>query len=240
MAYRIHLDNFEGPLDLLLFFIQRDQIDIYDIPIARITDEFLEYLGLLKSLNLTAAGEFIFMAACLMRIKARMLIPRPSPDQDELLEDPRQELVDQLVEYQRFRSASLELRELARERERTYPVGRPLPVSASGANPAEYLREVSLFELLSVCKQVMDRLPETHPLEVRRDQITLGDRIRAIQRGFAAAARIPFRQILAAYQSVPDLIVSFLAVLEMVRSGLILTEQASPFDELYLVKARSN
>ena len=130
MAYAVHLDNFEGPLDLLLYFIQRDKIDIYDIPIAQLAGEYLEYLGMIKALTLAVAGEFVVLAASLMRIKAKMLLPRTVDESEELMEDPRQELVDQLVNYQRFKSAAKELGELAELRGAYYPVGgMELPAS---------------------------------------------------------------------------------------------------------------
>lgn len=121
MAYQVHLENFEGPLDLLLYFIQRDQIDIYDIPIAHITAEYLSYLELMEALNLAVAGEFILLAATLMHIKARMLLPRPEPVDEEIIEDPREVLVRQLIEYQRFKEAAEQLGQLGEQRGVHYP-----------------------------------------------------------------------------------------------------------------------
>ena len=148
MAYRVHLENFEGPLDLLLYFIQRDRIDIYDIPIAHITAEYLSYLELMEALNITVAGEFIVLAATLMHIKARMLLPRPEQLEDEMLEDPRKALVRQLLEYQRFRQASIDLRKMGTLRQANFPVAGTSETDGNGAGLGEYLRDVSLFQMM--------------------------------------------------------------------------------------------
>ena len=236
MAYRVHLENFEGPLDLLLYFIQRDQIDIYDIPIAHITAEYLSYLELMEALNLSVAGEFIYLAATLMRIKVRMLLPRPEPTSEELIEDPREELVRQLVEYQRFKQAAGELSSLARLRNCHYPVGNTNDGAGKGVNPGEYLKDVSLFQLMGVVKEVMDRMPRSEPLQVQTEPLKLDDSIRAIQQAFASARRVAFRQVLKTAGLIREVLVTFLAVLEMMRRGMIVAQQSAPFDEIYLVR----
>ena len=164
MAYQVHLENFEGPLDLLLYFIQRDKIDIYDIPIAHITAEYLSYLELMEALNLSLAGEFILLAATLMHIKARMLLPHAEPTGDEPIEDPRQVLVQQLIEYQRFKEASEDLRWLAELRSAHYPIGRTVNGKDNGISPGEYLRDVSLFQLILTDNQNMSRIQPVGPL----------------------------------------------------------------------------
>ena len=236
MAYRVHLENFEGPLDLLLYFIQRDKIDIYDIPIAHITAEYLSYLELMEALNLSVAGEFILLAATLMHIKARMLLPHPEPTDDEPIEDPRQVLVQQLVEYQRFKLASEDLRHLNVLRSAHYPVGRAVDGGGNGISPGEYLRDVSLFQLMGVIKEVLDRMPKSEPMQVRMEPIKLDDSIRAIHQAFASARRIPLQRILKTARHIQEVVVTFLAVLEMMRRGMIIAEQSAPFDKIYLVR----
>lgn len=236
MAYRVHLENFEGPLDLLLYFIQRDKIDIYDIPIAHITAEYLSYLELMEALNLSVAGEFILLAATLMHIKARMLLPRPEPTDDEPIEDPRQVLAQQLVEYQRFKLASRDLRHLAELRSVHYPIGRAVDGGDNGISPGKYLRDVSLFQLMGIIKELMDRMPKSEPLQVRVEPIKLDDSIRAIHQAFASARRVPFRQVLMTARHIQEVLVMFLAVLEMMRRGTITAQQSAPFDEIYLVR----
>jgi len=237
MAYQVHLENFEGPLDLLLYFIQRDKIDIYDIPIAHITAEYLSYLELMEALNLSLAGEFILLAATLMHIKARMLLPRAEPTGDEPIEDPRQVLVQQLIEYQRFKKASEDLRWLAELRSAHYPIGHTVNGSDNGISPGEYLRDVSLFQLIGVIKEVMDRMPKSEPLLVETEPVNLDDSIRAIHQAFALARRVPFRQVLGTARHIQEVVVLFLAILEMMRRGMIVAQQPTPFEEIYLMRA---
>ena len=173
MTYQVHLDNFEGPMDLLLYFIQRDKIDIYDIPIAHITAEYLSYLELMETLNIAVAGEFILLAATLMRIKARMLLPHAGDLDDELIDDPRQDLVQRLIEYQQIKQASQDLKELSDVRGLHYAVGLPMEVKAPDTDPSDYLQDVTLYQLLAVFKQVMDRLPPSDPLLIRTEPIKL-------------------------------------------------------------------
>ncbi|MEE9465931.1 MAG: segregation/condensation protein A [Candidatus Neomarinimicrobiota bacterium] len=240
MAYRIHLENFEGPLDLLLYFIQRDQIDIYDIPIAHITAEYLDYLDLMESLNLSLAGEFILLAATLMHIKVRMLLPRPEPVDDDLIDDPRRELVQLLMEYQQIKAAATELRRLAEDRRTHYSLGMEVASGENGVDPGEYLQDVSLYQLMAVFKEVMDRLPRNEPLKIRPEPIKLDDRIRAIHQAFGSAQRIAFRQVLKGARHVNEVVITFLAVLEMLRQGAIEVEQEGPFTEIYLLRTRPN
>lgn len=236
MAYRVHLENFEGPLDLLLYFIQRDQIDIYDIPIAHITAEYLSYLDLMESLNLSVAGEFILLAATLMHIKARMLLPRAEPLEDEPIEDPRQELVQQLIEYQRFKQASEELSQLAERRRAHFPVGGTIDVAGDSMGPGDYLQDVTLFQLVAVFKEVIDRLPSTEPLQISAEPIRLDDRIRIINQAIGVTSRITFLKILQGVGQIQEVIVTFLAILEMMRRGVIVVRQSATFAEIYLQK----
>ncbi len=236
MAYHVHLENFEGPLDLLLYFIQRDKIDIYDIPIAHITAEYLSYLEMMEVLNLSVAGEFILLAATLMHIKARMLLPRSEPTDDEPIEDPRQVLIQQLIEYQRFKKASEDLRWLAELRSAHYPIGRTVNGGDNGIDPGEYLRDVSLFQLMGVIKEIMDRMPKSEPLQVEVEPIKLDDSIRAIHQAFASARRVSFRQVLKTARHIQEVVVLFLAVLEMMRRGMIVAQQPTPFEEIYLMR----
>ncbi len=240
MAYRIHLENFEGPLDLLLYFIQRDQIDIYDIPISHITAEYLDYLDLMESLNLSLAGEFILLAATLMHIKVRMLLPRPESTEDELIDDPRQELVQLLMEYQQIKAAAMDLRQLAERRRTQFPLGIELPTDENGVDPGEYLHDVSLFQLMAVFKEVMDRLPRNEPLRVQPHPFKLDDRIRQIQKAFGSDRKITFRQVLKDARHINEVVITFLAILEMLRRGILEVEQGEPFAEIYLLRIAPN
>ena len=157
--YKVQLDQFEGPLDLLLYFIRRDEIDIYDIPIAKITSEYLQIIEDMKSMNLSLAGEFILMASTLMRIKSKMLLPRPELDEEGEPIDPRIELVQQLIEYQRFKDVSSELS--LRLHEQSFRHSRSDPQKVDSTDQVDvYLKKVSLFDLAEYFKQAMDNMPE--------------------------------------------------------------------------------
>jgi len=123
MAYRVKLQNFEGPLDLLLFLIKKNEVDIYDIPIADITSQYLEYVEIIKLLDLESAGEFILLAATLIRIKAKMLLPRPQSDEEEEIIDPRMELVTRLLEYKKFKELAFKMSEIEEEQSKFLPAG---------------------------------------------------------------------------------------------------------------------
>ncbi len=240
MSYQVHLDNFEGPLDLLLYFIQRDKIDIYDIPISHITAEYLSYLEMMESLNIGVAGEFILLAATLMRIKARMLLPHASDLDDELIDDPRRDLVQRLIEYQQIKLASQDLNGLYEDRTLHYPVGLPMEVKAPDTNPTDYLQDVTLYQMLAVFKEVMDRLPPSEPLLIHSEPIKLATAIRKINRSIARSGRITFRKLLTNAKDIHEVVVLFLAVLDMMRKGTLLVEQPKPFAELHLMQPEAN
>ena len=234
MAYTIHLENFEGPLDLLLYFIQRDKIDIYDIPIARITAEYLEYLDIIKALNLAVAGEFVLLAATLMRIKARMLLPRRDAEGEELIEDPRQELVQQLLAYQQFKQAAEELGSLKEVRSVYYPVAGMKESADHGTLAAEYLQEVSLFDLMSVFQQVLRRMPTSEPLRITVEPIKLDDQMRRLRQVLASRGQVALRELLLEAANIHEVVVIFLALLELMRRQAVLVVQKEPFDEITL------
>jgi segregation and condensation protein A len=236
MTYLVHLENFEGPLDLLLYFIQRDEIDIHDIPIAHITAEYLRYLEVMEALNLAIAGEFILLAATLMRIKARMLLPRSEPLEDELIEDPREILVQRLIEYQRFKKTAEELQQLAITRSAFYPSGIRADEATNGVHPGEYLQDISLFQLMNVVKEVMERMSGSDSLVVLREPVKLDESIRKIQQFLAVTRRITLRSVLEQASHIQEVVVTFLAVLEMMRRGMLKVEQKKPFQEIYLVR----
>ncbi len=240
MSYQVHLQNFEGPLDLLLYFIQRDKIDIYDIPIALIANEYLGYLHLMERLNISLAGEFILLAATLMRIKARMLLPRPDTGDEELIDDPRKELVQQLLEYQRFKDASEKLGDLVELRKMLYTAGKIQNDNIQGIHPGEYLQNVTLYKLMAVFKEVMDRMPSTDPLILVTEPIKLEDQIRIINNAFGSKREISFRDVLMQSNSVHEVVMTLLALLEMMRHGAITVKQDHPYDEILIIKNLEN
>lgn len=234
MSYNIRLNVFEGPLDLLLFFIKRDEINIYDIPIAYITQEYLDYLKVMKQMNLQLAGEFILMASLLMRIKAQMLLPRDEAEQGEEIEDPRSELVQMLLEYQRFKEASEQLKALASQQSKYFPVMVSNPQLR--IDPDIFLSDINLIDLGLAFKGLIDRLPKPKYYEVERFRVNINQQRQAIRSLFSNRKRIRFTQLAKSLQHRIEVVVTFLAILEMAKSGEISVSQRDVYGEIYLTK----
>jgi len=230
--YKVKLENFTGPLDLLLYFIRRDEIDVYDIPIARITAEYMETLDMMQTLNLNVAGEFILMAATLMRIKAKMLLPKPQLGDEDEVEDPRAELVQQLLEYQRFKEMAYDLDKLAMERGQYHPRGFEMNSPDLEEDAAAYLKDVTLYEIARLFKNAMDNMPVIQPYELHREQVHLGDQKVLISRSFDIDGRLRFSALIKKLKTKLEVVVTFLAVLELVRMRQIIVIQNDLFGEM--------
>lgn len=243
-AYSVRLPIFEGPLDLLLHLIRTHKLDISDIPIARVTEQYLEYLALMESLDLDIASEFIVMAATLMEIKSRMLLPRPDPlpDDGEEGRDPRAELVERLLEYERFQQVAEQLRELASEQHRSFP--RSAVEQWEGAVPLVELRPRDLIEALRrmAPDEEASNGVERHPsLRVRRHAVNLRQRIAEVLRRVQDQKGGPL-----AFSSLVvrggrrlgrvEVLVTFLAILELVRQGQVTAWQEGVGGEIYLLE----
>ncbi len=230
--YRVRLENFEGPLDLLLYLIKKDEIDISDIPIARITEQYLEYLALMEQLDIAVAGDFLVMASTLIYIKSKMLLPPPQPDsplaaEDGLLEDPRAELVDRLLEYQKFKSAANMLYSRAEIEAASYTRGA---LETDKNNP-----EVSatVFDLLRVFREMLTRAESAVEMEIHRDEITMAEKLAWIESLLDAQEEVNVRDLFALARSKRELIVTFLTFLEMVKTMKISLVQRELFGEIY-------
>jgi len=232
--YKVQLENFEGPLDLLLYFIRRDEIDIYDIPIARITEEYLGALDMMHQLNISVAGEFIVMAAHLMRIKAKMLLPRQSFE-DEEFEDPRHNLVEKLLEYQQFKDAATVLDSILNERSQYFPKGFSMPPPKGSEDPGVYLKDVGLYDIARYFKDVMEKMPVIHDYELHREPVSLDKQKQLILSGFDEQGRLSFSSLVGNLKSKLEIIVTFLAILELTRLFQIKVVQSSIFGELDIV-----
>ena len=235
--YKIHLDNFEGPIDLLLYFIKRDEIDIYDIPISDITKEFIDTIEEWEKLHLHIAGDFIVMASSLMRIKARMLLPRAEIDEEGTIIDPRTELVNQLVEYKRFKDASDMLKNLSNERGSKF--SRQIePLLSKDVNEIEkdMVLNVSLYDLAKTFKIAMDSKPVVSSLEMQKEPIKLEQQKEFIYKYFDGDGRLMFSNILDKLKSRMEVVVTFLAILDLVREGLCIVTQDKVFGDLELQK----
>ncbi|MFQ6615762.1 MAG: segregation and condensation protein A [Fidelibacterota bacterium] len=236
MDYRVHLDAFSGPLDLLLFFVRRDEIDIMDIPIARITQEYLSYLRAMQTLNVAIAGEFLVMAATLMRIKAKMLLPRPEEKDEGEVEDPRNELAYQLLEYQRYREAADDLGRMFEARKGVFLRPSLLADDELKGDPLHYLGHTSLFDLVEVFKQMLDRLPPSVTYDVNQDLVTVREQMAVLMAKFVDRKSYRFSELFPQFESRQQLIVAFMAMLELIRDGQITVRQKDIFHDFLVEK----
>ena len=232
MTYRVHLENFEGPLDLLLYFIRRDEINIYDIPISHITEEFMETLNEIKKLNINFAGDFVVMASTLMRIKSKMLLPRPELDEDDEIIDPRKELVDQLLNYSRFKEAAESLDIFASERSQVFTAGKKVNVSDAPEEVNVILRDVTLYDIARAFKSAMDNMPVIQIYELEREPIHLDEQKELVMRSFDGDGRLRFSTLINQLETKIAIVVTFLALLELIRSHQITIVQNELFGEL--------
>lgn len=233
-SYQVELDNFTGPLDLLLFFIRRDELDIMDIPISQITDEYLEFLEAVQSLNVAVAGEFIAMAALLMRIKAKFLLPKPVAEDDGELEDPRTELVQRLLEYKRFKEAAQNLAVYAEDQSRKFPRAVTFNVEDTAPDAAYYLGDVSIFHLVTTFKRLLDNLPVINRYDISREQVSVQKQVGYILGCFVDQSQRLFSEILMSSATRSEIIATFIALLELVRDGQVRVMQKDVFEDLVL------
>ena len=233
--YKVQLSNFEGPIDLLLYFIRRDELDIYDIPISKITKDFVNTIEEWKKMHLHVAGDFIVMASTLMRIKAKLLLPRPEFDDEGEIIDPRTELIQQLVEYKRFKNAAELLRNLSIEREANFPRQlQPIIEQQISGENENIIINASLFDLARVFKVAIDNMPVVSQLELSRDYVKLEDQKDFIFKHFDGDGKLKFSIILKKLETRIKIVVTFLAVLDLVREGLCSIKQNEIFGELEL------
>jgi segregation and condensation protein A len=234
----VKLPVFEGPLDLLLYLIKKDELDIYDIPIERITSQYLDYLRLIKMLDLEVAGEYLVVAATLVYIKSRVILPHDQrPPEDEADEDdPRWELVRQLVEYKKYKDAAFELQQCLARQENVHSRGGGVKpdLSADGSLPFD---KVGLFDLLAVFQKVLSRADANEDLrDIFEDRFTVSDKIQFILGQMAERKRLVFEELFVEGASRTEIVVTFLAILELIRLKQIGVAQESPFSPIELVK----
>jgi len=229
-AYKIKIPVFEGPLDLLLHLIRENKIDIYDIPIALITRQYLKYLEIMKELSLDIAGDFLVMAATLIHIKSRMLLP---PDEEAPLEeqeDPRKELVQKLLEYQAFKEAAFSLKEKEEERTKVF---RREPLSADD-EPLPYLSDVSLFDLLSAFKKILDKAPPG-VVSITKETLTVKDKMFFIMEMLEGKEAVRFEKLFKESITRIHLVITFVALLELIRLGLVKAYQERDFSNIWVI-----
>jgi segregation and condensation protein A len=234
-GYPVRLENFEGPLDLLLHLIKKHEVNVYDIPVTLITKQYLDYLGLMRELDLEVAGEFLVMAATLIHIKSRMLLPRPAPEQEDPQEDPREVLVRRLLEHQRYKAAAelLHERETVRSAQWSRPEERVAGIAGEEYEPE---LDVDLFSLLSAFRAVVERAKQRPQIDLPGEQISIEQRIEQLLGRLSETDACGFEDLFSDTATRADLVVTFLALLEMIRLRLVRVFQTGPFGEIRVYK----
>ena len=235
--YHVKLDVFEGPLDLLLYLIRKEEVDIYDIPVERITTQYMSYLDLMRMLDLNIAGEFIVMAATLMMIKSRMLLPveeRTAEEQEEDEGDPRWDLVRQLVEYKKFKDAALHLQNLEELQENIFSrTGEGVEL---GAVPDVALNDVSIFDLIAAFNDALSKVQKEELREIFAERFTVGDKIDDLLRRMEQAEKLSLTELFAGMKSRHEVVCTFLAVLELMRLKQLRASQEESYGPIVLLK----
>jgi len=228
-SYRVSLDHFEGPLDLLLHLIRKNDVDIYDIPIALVLEQYLEYIELAKGLNIDLAGDFLLTAAELILIKSRLLMPTDEEAEEEG-PDPRAELVRRLLEYQRFKEAGKQLVERPMLSRDVFKRG----ASETAMETEEGELEADLTSLLLGFQAVLKRLPRGTDYEIERERISVADKIMVLTERLRGVGELKFQDLFDMEKGQPDVVVTFLALLEMAKMRMLIIRQGTAFDEIFI------
>jgi len=232
MSYKVKLDVFEGPLDLLLYLIKKSEIDIYDIPIADVTEQYLEYIELMRMLDLNIAGEFLVMAATLIHIKSKMLLP---PEEKELLpeeeEDPREELVRRLLEYKKFKEVAGVLQDLEGQRKKMFT-----RASTFEGEPEEKFFEASLFDLITALTKVLKDVPKEVFQDIVKDEFTVEQKVHDLLHILVNTSLLHLTEIFKKCRNKAEIIATFLAVLELIRLKEIIVVQNHSFSEIEVIR----
>ena len=230
---KLELGEFAGPLDLLLYLIKQEQANIFDIPVARITDAYLKYIRLMKSLDISVAGDFLVMAATLIEIKSKMLLPRDplAEISDEETEDPREILVRQLLEHQKFKNAAEMLYERVTIEQAVFPRGR---IETDEENPET---NATVFDLLSAFQKILARHKEEIQLEIEREEVTLAEMLRNLRKKILQGKELKLSVFFGEMYTRRELVTAFLAVLEIVRTDSVRLMQSQTFGEIILLRA---
>lgn len=227
----LKLGEFAGPLDLLLYLIKQEQANIFDIPIAKITDEYLKYIRLMERLDIAVAGDFLVMAATLIEIKSKMLLPRDASEEgEEEMEDPRQELVNRLLEHQKFKNAAEMLWSRATVEQAVFVRGK----IDSDENNAE--TNASVFDLLGVFQKILARQRQEIELEIEREEISLAEMLDNLKKQIFKAKEINLREFFEQMRTKRELVLAFIAVLEIVRTESVSLMQEKIFGDIVLRK----
>lgn len=232
-TYHIKLPIYEGPLDLLLHLININEIDIYNIPIAQITSEYLEYISIMRELNLELASEFLLMAATLIYIKSKMLLPRPPEEIEEDELDPRAELMDLLLEHQRFKKSAELLKDRGKERQQIWTRTSP---EREDMDEGAKTHDVSLFDLITAMRKVLKQREKTEPITLRKKDYSLEEKIKELMEILTEKKKLIFSSFFLKLKSKIEVIFYFLALLEIVRRGVVKIHQEKPLGKIVIAK----
>jgi segregation and condensation protein A len=242
MNYKIRLDMFEGPLDLLLYLVKKDHLNIYDIPIAKVTQQYLEYINLMQLLDVNIVGEFLVMAATLMQIKSKMLLPAEELAAQEEEEDPRAELVRRLLEYEKFKliAENLKEREISQQEVFKRPkTDQPADDKAETKEEDKYF-EASIFDLISAFSKALKDIPREVFYEVIKDQYTVEQKVHDILHLLLVEAEIKLSGLFAKSKSKMEIVVIFLAILELAKMKEIVARQDVEFEDIIISRNKEN
>jgi segregation and condensation protein A len=230
--FNIKLENFEGPLDLLLYFIKRDKIDIYDIPITQITNEYISVIDEAKTLDVSIAGEFLFMASMLLRIKTQMLLPRQVDEESLDIDDPRIDLVAQLLEYKKYKNIANKLKNLHFENKDTFFRSSPKVLYDQSPDLSDFLDEVTLFDISKIFKEAIENAPTEDSFEIYRETVSLQEQKDFILKGLKANKILSLKKLVKKLETKIEIIVTFLALLEMIKQSEIICLQKESFKDI--------
>jgi segregation and condensation protein A len=230
-GYRIELESFQGPLDLLLHLIRKNELDIYDIPIAEITNQYLAYLDIMRDLDLDVASEFLVMASTLMYIKSRMLLPVDEEEEEGEGEDPREELIRRLIEYQKYKKASEELAQMPVLHHDIFV----RPETETGIQAEDIYTEATIFQLMDAFQRVLSEADKRIPVEITRVAFTMEDGINLIESSLAGQPSISFSGLFSELHDRRRIITVFLSLLELIRRGRLIAVQPDYGDPISLV-----
>ncbi|MFH0826425.1 MAG: segregation/condensation protein A [Candidatus Omnitrophota bacterium] len=241
MSYKIKLEIFEGPLDLLLYLVKKDHLNIYDIPIAKVTAQYLEYLNLMQLLDLNIAGDFLVMAATLMQIKSKMLLP-PEPQEASQgePEDPREELVKRLLEYERFKEIAESLRQRETSQKEVFKRPKTEIEKELPSDGREVYFEASIFDLIHAFTKALKDVPKEVFYEVIKDEYTIDEKIHEILHLLLEKSTIQLTQLFGKAKSKLEIIVIFLSILELVRMKEIICRQRELFQDIEILRNKEN
>ena len=230
--FNIKLENFEGPLDLLLYFIKRDKIDIYDIPITQITNEYIAVIDEAKKLDVSIAGEFLFMASMLLRIKTQMLLPRQIDEESLDIDDPRIDLVAQLLEYKKYKNIAHKLKNLHFENKDSFFRSSSKVVYDQSPDVSDFLNEVTLYDISKIFKDAIENAPTKDSFKIYREIVSLNDQKNFIIKSFKGRKIISLKELVKKLETKIEIIVTFLSLLEMIKQSEIICSQKKIFEDI--------